>query len=173
MLGAYMRKQQSGVMLLEALIAILIFSLGVLGIVGLQATAVSVTSDAKYRTDAGLLVNELIGEMWSGDRLGATLQGNFQGSAGFVSALPKTDPTRCSDHPSSDGLAYCLWFNNRVLGTLPGVGNFPPEVVITPGVAGPPTTASVVTINLYWVPPNISCTLKICAHKYSVVAEII
>ena len=35
-----MRKPQSGVMLLEALIAILIFSLGVLGIVGMQASAI-------------------------------------------------------------------------------------------------------------------------------------
>ncbi|MBL0167679.1 MAG: hypothetical protein IPP85_11320 [Propionivibrio sp.] len=42
-----MRKQQSGVMLLEALIAILIFSLGVLGIGGLQASAVAATRDAK------------------------------------------------------------------------------------------------------------------------------
>ena len=46
---------QSGVMLLEALIAILIFSLGILSLVALQATAVQLTSDAKYRTDATLL----------------------------------------------------------------------------------------------------------------------
>ncbi len=35
-----MRKNQSGVMLLEALIAILIFSIGILGIVGMQASTI-------------------------------------------------------------------------------------------------------------------------------------
>ena len=35
-----LRSRQSGVMLLEALIAILIFSLGILGLVGMQASAV-------------------------------------------------------------------------------------------------------------------------------------
>jgi type IV pilus assembly protein PilV len=51
-------------MLLEALIAILIFSLGILSLVALQATSIQLTSDAKYRTDATLLANRLIGQMW-------------------------------------------------------------------------------------------------------------
>ena len=50
-----MRNRQSGVMLLEAMIAILIFSLGVLGVVGMQAMAVAASRDAKYRADAALL----------------------------------------------------------------------------------------------------------------------
>ena len=54
-----MHNKQSGVMLLEALIAILIFSLGVLGIVGMQASAVKASRDAKYRADAGLLAARL------------------------------------------------------------------------------------------------------------------
>lgn len=74
-----MRSKQSGVMLLEALIAILIFSLGILGVVGMQASAVKANRDAKYRADAGLLANELVGQMMSGDRTGTTLQTNFQG----------------------------------------------------------------------------------------------
>ena len=45
-------KKQRGVMLIEGLIAILIFSLGVLAMVGMQAQAINHTSQAKYRADA-------------------------------------------------------------------------------------------------------------------------
>jgi type IV pilus assembly protein PilV len=57
--------QQSGVMLLEALIALLIFSVGILAIVGMQATAFQDMGEAKYRTDAAFLANQVIAEMWS------------------------------------------------------------------------------------------------------------
>lgn len=56
---------QHGVVLLEALIAILIFSLGVLGIVGLQAAMIKNTADAKYRADASYIAQQRIGQMWS------------------------------------------------------------------------------------------------------------
>jgi type IV pilus assembly protein PilV len=51
-------------MLLEALIAILIFSIGILGLVAMQGNAISNVSDAKYRTDASLLANQLIAQIW-------------------------------------------------------------------------------------------------------------
>ena len=57
-------REQAGVMLLEALIAILVFSLGILSLVALQATSIKLVGDAKYRTDATLLANRLIGQMW-------------------------------------------------------------------------------------------------------------
>lgn len=56
---------QRGVVLLEALIAILIFSLGVLGIVGLQASMIKNTSDAKYRSEASYIAQQKIGQMWA------------------------------------------------------------------------------------------------------------
>lgn len=52
-------------MLLEALIAVLIFSFGVLAIVGLQAASIKNISDAKYRTEAAYLANEVIGILWA------------------------------------------------------------------------------------------------------------
>lgn len=57
-------RQQHGVMLLEALIGILIFSIGILAMLGMQATAMRATIDAKYRSEAGFLANEIIGSMW-------------------------------------------------------------------------------------------------------------
>ena len=55
---------QKGVMLLEALVAILLVSFGILGLVGLWAVSIKGASEAKYRTDAGFLANEMIGQMW-------------------------------------------------------------------------------------------------------------
>lgn len=57
--------RQHGIALVEALIAILIFSLGILAIVGLQAATIKRTTDAKYRVDASFLANQVLGEMWA------------------------------------------------------------------------------------------------------------
>jgi len=54
---------QQGVFLLEALIGILVFSLGVLAMVALGTTAVSAQSDAEYRTAAAGLANDIAGRL--------------------------------------------------------------------------------------------------------------
>ena len=57
-------KSQQGVMLIEALVAILLFTLGIIAVMGLQANSVAQVSQAKYRTDASYLANQIIGKMW-------------------------------------------------------------------------------------------------------------
>lgn len=57
-------RSQGGVMLLEALVAILIFSLGIIALLGLQANSIIQVSQAKYRTDASYLANQIIARMW-------------------------------------------------------------------------------------------------------------
>ena len=54
-------RRQSGFFLIEALVAILIFSLGILGMVALGGTAMGAQTDARYRTDAAALADELAG----------------------------------------------------------------------------------------------------------------
>lgn len=51
-------------MLIEALIGILIFMLGILALIGMQAVAMQYTIDAKYRSEASFLTNQIIGVMW-------------------------------------------------------------------------------------------------------------
>ena len=58
------RRSQGGVMILEALVAILIFSLGIIALMGLQANSIAQVSQAKYRTDAAYLANQILGRMW-------------------------------------------------------------------------------------------------------------
>jgi type IV pilus assembly protein PilV len=60
-----LKSAQQGVVLLEAMIAILIFSVGVLAIVGLQAVMIKNTSDSKYRADASYIAQQRIGAMWA------------------------------------------------------------------------------------------------------------
>lgn len=55
---------QEGVLLLEGLIAILIFSLGVLAIVGLQASSMKAVSQAKSRVDASLIAHQRVSSIW-------------------------------------------------------------------------------------------------------------
>ena len=56
---------QHGGFLLEALVGILIFSLGVLGLVALQGRAIGYTSDAQYRGEAAYLASAYIAKMWA------------------------------------------------------------------------------------------------------------
>lgn len=53
-----------GFALIEGLIAILIFSLGILGLVGLQATTTQSTTLAKTRVDASFVASQRIAEIW-------------------------------------------------------------------------------------------------------------
>ena len=59
------RRPSRGFLLLEVLVALLIFAFGVLGIVGLQAAMIKAQSGAKYRGDAAFLAQELVGNMWA------------------------------------------------------------------------------------------------------------
>lgn len=52
-------------MLIEVLVSVLLFSVGVLAMVGLQANMTKAQSAAKTRTDAAYLARELVGVMWS------------------------------------------------------------------------------------------------------------
>lgn len=59
------RRASHGFVLLEVLVALLIFAFGVLGIVGLQATMTKAQTSSKLRGEAASLAQELIGTMWA------------------------------------------------------------------------------------------------------------
>jgi len=67
------RPKQAGFFLIEAMVAILIFALGILGLVAMGGTAVSSQSDAQYRTDASSLADAIASQIaLSVNRTGAT-----------------------------------------------------------------------------------------------------
>lgn len=55
---------QSGFMMIEVLVAILLFSIGLMGLIALQTTATQNATIAEYRTIASGLSNELVTQMW-------------------------------------------------------------------------------------------------------------
>ncbi len=57
-------KQQNGMVLLEGLIAILIFSVGILGVVGLQAAMIKGAADSQYRIEAGNIAQQRVAQMY-------------------------------------------------------------------------------------------------------------
>jgi type IV pilus assembly protein PilV len=58
------RQSQSGSVLLEALISILIFSFGIIALMGMQAVSMKNTTQAKARIDASFIAGERLGLMW-------------------------------------------------------------------------------------------------------------
>lgn len=159
-------------MLLEALIAILVFAIGILGVVSLQAVSLKNVGAAKYRSDASMLVNQLIGQMWASDRSPDTLKAQFL----------------------AGGPAYDAWLAS-VKNELPGYNAPsptppPPDPTVTveclpnPACPAPPdTSSSRVTITVRWhVPGDVEkdpatglpdpTNPKPIIHQYVAVAEM-
>lgn len=76
---------QSGMALLEALIAIVLFSMGILALAGLQANMLQNTSTSKYRADASYIAQQRIGTMWA--------SGNAASYAGTVTDISTVLPS--------------------------------------------------------------------------------
>lgn len=58
-------KKQSGSLLVEALIAVAIFMIGVLGILQLSGVVIKQTAESKYRADASFFAQEAAGRLWA------------------------------------------------------------------------------------------------------------
>jgi type IV pilus assembly protein PilV len=144
--------RQRGVMLLEALIAILIFSMGILAIVGLQVNSIKLSNDSKYRGDASLVVNRYIGQMWMNHN-SLTFAADFQ----------------------TGGAAFNAWVASDVATTLNIQGVTPPSVVIAQSSVMAAQSAvtgnSVVEIKVHWNIPGEAGT-GVSEHTYTTRAQI-
>lgn len=58
-----MRKNQTGSFLLEAMIGILIFFIGVLAMIALQANSIAIQNDSQYRVEAANLADQMLGQI--------------------------------------------------------------------------------------------------------------
>lgn len=78
------RRSKRGMALLEALVSILIVSFGILGLMGLEASAIHFAEDAENRTRASLLANDIASTLL----LSTTItQGIAQNLANWQAAL--------------------------------------------------------------------------------------
>ena len=81
-------KTQRGFVLLESLLAILIFSLGILGMVATYARAVQAAGDAEYRTEAARLADEIASRITLAVNRGADRTNPVAVSAAIAASLP-------------------------------------------------------------------------------------
>lgn len=143
-------KSQSGVMLLEALIAILIFSIGILSLIGMQATAIKNTADARYRSEAATLAQQIIGEMW----------------------LDRANLGSYADTNTGTYTPRSTW-RTRVESTLPGIDIAGGTRV--PTIALDVASNNEVTVIIYWLQPgkaqDPSCAPN-CSNKFQLVNRI-
>jgi type IV pilus assembly protein PilV len=121
-------RRQRGSFLLEALIAILIVSLGVLGLVALQTRAMQQTDDSHLRSEAAFLVNDVMSQMWLADP--ATMAADF----------------------TTGGASYNA-FKTLVQSRLPGSTTVPAVTVTQRGAT--PTSGFDVVVTIFWKPPSV------------------
>jgi type IV pilus assembly protein PilV len=143
-----LKRPQTGAYLLEALIGILIFALGVLGIVGLQAASLRTTSDSALRAEAVFSANQLLGQMWTDSEL------NYPAYTSGVAGQPYKDFAGLVQ--SAQGGAYAC----------------DPTVLLDNFAGAPSPQSHSVTIQIFWQSEtgdfNASCGAgKIKIHSYT------
>lgn len=140
---------QHGSFLIEALIGILIFSLGILALVGMQAAAISAQSDARYRTEASSLAQQMVNTMWLNvNRTNtATLQ------ASLVDFQHQATGSNCSFSGAASGNAFVSnWIDSvtEAGSGLPGATAAMQQISVNTAAGG----YNRVTITLCWLPPR-------------------
>jgi type IV pilus assembly protein PilV len=71
------RHRQKGSFLIEGLLAIVIFSVGIIALMGLQAVSIKNVTESNYRSTAALLANKLVGQLWVANVDDATVQTSY------------------------------------------------------------------------------------------------
>ena len=69
--------RRRGSALIEGLLALVVFSVGLIGLLMLLSASLVESGNARYRSEASLLASDLVGRMWSGDRSVTALQGRY------------------------------------------------------------------------------------------------
>lgn len=143
------RTLRCGFVLLEAMVALLIFAIGVLALISAQSATVKDASSARYRGMAAALASDLVSHMWMSDRTATTLQANFASGTA--------------------GKDYTDWLSRVQASGLPGVDSNPPEVTFTTQAGGgtDAVSSSLATIKVHWQAPG-----EANAHTYTSLAQL-
>jgi type IV pilus assembly protein PilV len=118
--------KQEGSNLIEVLVSILIFAMGILGILGLQASTVGVAADARYRTEASALADDYIARM--------------------MSAPPDT----VAAEYATGGSKYNDWYSSRIDGAGVSQSTVLPQGTLRAVIAGGADEGKNVTITVTW-----------------------
>jgi type IV pilus modification protein PilV len=165
MLMNTLKQRQTGSFLLEAVIGILIFFIGVLAMIGLQANSIAIQNDSQYRIEAANLADQMLGQInlnvtrdANGNVVPATLAGFSHQPVGGTTTcnLLATDPTANADCCNFTGLASAdalvtNWVNRITANAatrLPGSTAAMQQVTINPAIQNQ------VTVTVCWQGPK-------------------
>ncbi|OIP15144.1 MAG: hypothetical protein COZ09_00310 [Comamonadaceae bacterium CG_4_10_14_3_um_filter_60_42] len=140
-------------MLIEALIGILLISVGVLGIVGLQASSIAAVTESKHRANAAFLANQILSRMWTDNPANLTSYRNNADGTGCAfsgTASTNTNVTNWLGASGSTGTVY---------DTLPGTSAATQQIKVG--------TGNTVEINLCWRSPGAAAF-----HSYTLGTQI-
>jgi len=164
-------------MLIEALIAILIFSLGILGMVAMGSVAIAAQSDSQYRTEAANYANEIVSEMAIQAQAAAYNQAtnSFTPDAALATfAHQAVSGGYCSfAGAASTNPAVTAWVN-RISGavdvkrSLPGATNVSQQILVNQAPGG----FNSVTVTICWQPPSSAAVAFAPMHRYELVSYI-
>lgn len=139
---------QRGIMMLETLIGLIIFLVGVLAMMALQTTAIAVQSDAQYRIEAANYAQSILGQIQLGvDRTSAA---NMQNS--LATFIHQPAGTNCNySGAASTAPLVTAWASAITSSTgklLPGSTTAMQQILVDPA------TSNQVTITICWQGPN-------------------
>ncbi len=121
------QRRERGFTLLETLVALVVFSVGLLGVVALQARSIQLSVDGEDRNRAAVMADEIISQMWTSSVGG----GSSTCGGTTVCAVQLT---------SAD---FAAW-NARVASVLPGGA----------GSVSAPDANGLITVQISWRPPS-------------------
>lgn len=160
-------RKQSGVMLIEALIGILIFAIGVLAVVGMQSQALRGAQDARFRTEAGQWANDLLNQIIvSVDRSSETAL-----STSLAAYQHQPSGSNCAfSGTASTNATVTTWVANVTGSTagarkqLPGATTAMQQVVVSSDPASGDYNR--VTITVCWKGPEDAVARKYILNSY-------
>ena len=125
---------QRGSTLIEALLAVVVFSFGVLALVGVEGSAIKSVQAAKSRADASNLADQIVAMMWA-DRGNLAAYAHYPGGTGS-----------CTNTGSASANANVTAWIGQVTAALPGATSANQQIVIGAN--------NVVTVTLCWKLPE-------------------
>jgi type IV pilus assembly protein PilV len=152
--------EQRGIALLETLIAVVVFSIGVLGLIGLLGISVKSSSDAKYRADAAYLANQVVSRMW----VDQTNVGSYAHNAAAAACSAAGGASATSAYAPLQS-----WLTS-VAAALPGGGGARQRIVVDTATV-PGTT--IVTVTMCWHgPQDTDAAGNDVYHNYTATTQI-
>lgn len=148
-------RQQHGVFLIEALLGILIFSLGILALIGMQAAAISAQSDARYRIEASNLAEKMSNEIWL--NVDRTTPATIQTSLATFAHMAGGSNCAFTGSASSNTLVTDWVTEVRAAGTgMPGSTAAMQQILVDTSTGG----YNRVTITVCWLPPRAAAASR-------------